>query len=97
MASSWSAIVGVVKRARRGVAIRKARFTVVFDRHEDGYTVTVPALPGLVTSGRTLAEARRMAQDAIRCHLESLRKDGEPIPSEQEVGVEKLEVELPTA
>ncbi len=71
-------------------------FTVVFDRTDEGYTVTVPALPGLVTEGRTLEEARLMAADAIRCHLESLLKDGEPIPSESEVGVEKLEVELPT-
>ena len=75
----------------------KASFTVVFDKGENGYTVTVPALPGLVTEGRTLEEARHMALDAIRCHLESLRKDGEDIPTEVEVDVERLEVELPTA
>jgi len=50
-------------------------FTVVFDKEEDGYTVTVPALPGLVTAGKTLEEARSMVLDAIRCHLESLLKD----------------------
>jgi predicted RNase H-like HicB family nuclease len=72
----------------------KRVFTVVFDKEEDGYTVTVPALPGLVTAGRTLEEARSMALDAIRCHLESLAKDGEPIPIEQKVNMEKLEVEL---
>ncbi len=60
----------------------KMKFAVVFDRGSDGYTVTVPALPGIVTGGRTLAEARLMTEDAIRCHLESLRKDGEPIPAE---------------
>ena len=75
----------------------KVSFTVVFDKGENGYTVTVPALPGLVTEGRTLEEARRMALDAIRCHVESLRKDGEPIPTEVEVDVERLEVELPSA
>lgn len=75
----------------------KVRYTVVFDEGEDGYTVTVPALPGIVTSGRTLDEARRMAQDAIRCHLESLIKDGEPIPAEKAVDVERLELELPIA
>ena len=75
----------------------KRVFTVVFDKEDDGYTVTVPALPGLVTSGRTFAEARSMAEDAIRCHLESLLKDGEPLPVEHEVDVEKLEVELSTA
>jgi predicted RNase H-like HicB family nuclease len=44
-----------------------------------GYQVTVPLLTGFITYGRTLGEAREMARDAIRCHLEGLRKDGEPI------------------
>src|SRR6266446_2618453 len=48
-----------------------------------GYQVTVPLLPGLITYGRTLAEAREMARDAIRCHLEGLKKDGERIPDEK--------------
>jgi antitoxin HicB len=42
--------------------------------------VTCPALLGLVTEGDTLEEARAMAADAIRCYLESLRKDGLPLP-----------------
>ena len=54
----------------------KWAFTAVFDKEDDGYTVTVPALPGLVTGGRTLEEARRMALDAIRCHLQSLLGEG---------------------
>ena len=72
----------------------KQMFTAIFTKESDGYTVTVPALPGLVTAGRTLEEAKAMAREAIECHLESLRKDGEPIPSEIEVGVERLEVEF---
>jgi predicted RNase H-like HicB family nuclease len=59
-----------------------------------GYQVTVPLLPGLVTYGRTLVEAREMARDAIRCHLEGLRKDGEPIPNEKTVRKEKLRIAL---
>jgi len=78
------------------LGMMRTSFTVVFDKHDDGYTVTVPALPGLVTCGRTLAEARRMAGDAIRCHIESLLKDGEAIPADTDVDVESLEVELPT-
>jgi predicted RNase H-like HicB family nuclease len=60
----------------------------------DGYQVTVPLLPGLITYGRTLSEAREMARDAIRCHLEGLRKDGEPIPNERSARKEKLRVAL---
>ncbi len=60
------------------------RYTVVYEPAEEGgYVVTVPALPGLVTEGDTLTEARAMAEDAIRGYLESLRKHGEPIPIEQ--------------
>jgi antitoxin HicB len=53
---------------------------------EDGgrYTVTVPALPGCITWGENYAHALAMAQDAIRCYIESLAQDGEPIPIEDE-------------
>ena len=37
---------------------------------EGGFTVTVPALPEVVTEGNTLAEALAMAEDAIRSVLE---------------------------
>lgn len=56
-------------------------YTVLFEPAEEGgYVVTCPALPGVVTQGETLEEARAMAADAIRGYLESLIKDGLPIP-----------------
>ena len=39
---------------------------------EGGYTVTCPSLPGLVTHGETLEEARAMAADAIEGYPECL-------------------------
>jgi len=55
-------------------------FTMLFEtsrrRWVCGY---VSALPGLVTEGDTLEEARRMAEDALRGYLESLREDGQSI------------------
>ncbi|MDX6384207.1 MAG: antitoxin HicB, partial [Blastocatellia bacterium] len=48
-------------------------FTMVFEPAEEGgYVVTCPALPGLVTEGDTLEEARLMAEDALRGYLESV-------------------------
>jgi antitoxin HicB len=47
----------------------------VLSADEGGFAVTCPALPGLVTEGDTLEEARAMAEDAIRAYIESLRKD----------------------
>lgn len=49
---------------------------------EGGFQVIVPALPGIVTYGRTIEEAREMAQDAIACHLRGLLKDAEEIPKD---------------
>jgi antitoxin HicB len=59
-----------------------------------GYQVTVPSLPGLITFGRTLEEAREMAEDAVLVHLEGLRKAGEAIPDEGSARKETLRVAL---
>jgi antitoxin HicB len=48
---------------------------------EGGFTVIVPALPGCVTFGRTLTEAKKMAKDAISGYFKSLRKHNELIPA----------------
>src|SRR5260370_20612197 len=51
-------------------------FTMLFEPAEEGgFVVTCPALPGLVTEGDTMEEARRMAEDALRVYLESLLQD----------------------
>ena len=59
-----------------------------------GYQVTVPMLPGIVTYGRTEKEALEMARDAIRCHLDGLRKSGEEIPDEKNSHTARLRVAL---
>src|SRR5207302_10383437 len=60
---------------------------------EGGFTAIVPALPGCVTYGRTLVEARKMAKDAISGYIESLRKHKEPIPTDDETLVASLDLE----
>lgn len=58
-------------------------FTIIIERQPEGeYLVSVPALPGCYTEGRTLEEARQMAADAIRAYCTSLLKHGEPVPIE---------------
>jgi len=49
---------------------------------EKGYTVIVPALPGCVTQGSTKEEALANAKEAIRTHVEGLKKAGETVPEE---------------
>jgi antitoxin HicB len=60
---------------------------------EGGFTAIVPALPGCVTYGRTLTEAKRMAKDAITGYIESLKKHKEPIPTDDETLVASLDLE----
>jgi len=61
------------------------KYTVYFKPAEEGgYIVTAPALPGLVTYGETLEEAKEMANEAIIGYLEAFHKDKLPFPSESE-------------
>ncbi len=62
---------------------------------EGGYSVLIPAIPEVCTFGETLAEARHMAEDAIRCFLESALRTGDPIPEDLEPATERLAVTLP--
>ncbi|HLM98767.1 MAG TPA: type II toxin-antitoxin system HicB family antitoxin [Bryobacteraceae bacterium] len=74
---------------------REYRFTVLYEPAEEGgYVVTCPALPGLVTEGETLDEAREMARDAIRAYVESLKKDGLPIPVDKKLVLDPVKEEL---
>ena len=58
-------------------------YTVIFEPLEgECYQVLVPAIPEIITFGTTIEEGRRMAQDAIRCFLESALKTGEAIPAD---------------
>lgn len=79
---------------------RKAQvhsYTVVCEPlAEGGYNVVVPAIPEICTFGKTLAEAKRMAADAIRCYLESVSKDGSRFPRDvrRVPHVERIAVKL---
>ncbi len=58
-------------------------YEAIFDPNGGGYTVTVPKLPGVVTEGDTLKEAREMVKDAIRCYLGALLKEQMLLPSQK--------------
>jgi antitoxin HicB len=71
------------------------QYTVILEKNEKGgYTVTVPALPGLVTEGDNLEEAKKMAEDAIYCYLEGLKKEKEKFPVEKEIGQFRVTVKM---
>lgn len=63
----------------------RLRFAIDVIPEEDGkgYYVVVPALPGCFSQGRTIEEALGNAQEAIALHVRSLKKQGEPVPTEE--------------
>jgi antitoxin HicB len=72
---------------------RLREYTVFSEANEyGGYTLTVPALPGLVTEGKDLDHSRTMAKDAVLCCIEGLKKAKETIPVERESAQVKISV-----
>jgi predicted RNase H-like HicB family nuclease len=68
-------------KRKESVSAAARTYTVLLQPEpEGGYTVTCPTLPGLVTYGATVEEARAMAADVIEGYIECLREDGEPVP-----------------
>jgi len=69
------------------------RYNVIFRAEpEGGFTAIVPSLPGCVTYGRDLKEARKMAIDAIRGYVASLKKHKESIPTNEDTFFSSVEV-----
>jgi predicted RNase H-like HicB family nuclease len=65
----------------KAVARMQRAYRFAFSQEpEGGFTVTCPALPGLVTYGRTLEEAREMGEDAANGLIELMLERGETIP-----------------
>lgn len=61
-------------------------YTIILQKEDEGgYTVIVPALPGCVTYGKDIEEAKKMAIEAIELYLESLEEHNEAIPEENEI------------
>lgn len=58
-------------------------YTIVVEPDESGeLVVSVPALPGCFTHGKTIEECRERAIEAIEAHIAGLVADGEPVPEE---------------
>jgi predicted RNase H-like HicB family nuclease len=73
-------------------------YTVLFEPAEEGgYVVFCPALPGLVTEGDSYEQARARVTEAIEGYLESLLKDGQPIPPDKKILLQPVKEEVSVA
>ena len=53
-------------------------FTAIYERGEDGWiVVTCPEVPGAISQGRDMDEAREMIRDAVALVLETNREEAE--------------------
>ncbi|TVQ30344.1 MAG: type II toxin-antitoxin system HicB family antitoxin [Phycisphaeraceae bacterium] len=72
------------------------KFRIVIEQDEDGkFVASYPSLPGCWSQGETRDEAVRNISDAISGYLESLRKNGDPIPPA--ITEEIIDIELEQA
>lgn len=70
------------------------RYHVIFRAEpEGGFTVIVPSLPGCVTCGDNLAEAKEMAKEAIELYLEDASAD--ELVGDKESYLGEIEVRAP--
>lgn len=68
-------------------------YTAVFQKEtEGGYTVFVPMLPGCVSYGKNLEEAKKMINEAIELYIESLSAHNEEIPSEENIFYSQINI-----
>lgn len=58
-------------------------YRTIIEPDEKGYHGFVPLLRGVHTVGKTIEETSKNLEDAIRVHLEGLKKDGIILPQEK--------------
>ena len=73
-------------------------FEIVLQKEPEdaGYLAYIPTLPGCLSNGRTIEEAKHNLREAIQQHIQVLLAHGQPIPkNEYLVHVEELTVAVP--
>lgn len=58
------------------------------------YVVTVPSLPGCVSQGKSMTEAKKNIKEAIKLHLKCLLEDGIPISPPRGVRQEVIVIDV---
>ncbi len=55
-------------------------YVVIYETSRTGWAAYAPDLPGVVTTGCSKEEGRKLMQEAIEFHLDGLLEDHLPIP-----------------
>jgi predicted RNase H-like HicB family nuclease len=66
-------------------------YTVVFrPEPEGGFTAYVPVLPGCISYGKNITEAKKMIREAIEGYLIVMKKEGEKVPSDAKSFIDRV-------
>lgn len=76
--------------------MKNFRYNAIFrPEPEGGFTVLVPSLPGCISYGKNLEEAKKMIKEAIELYLKSLQAHEEPIPNDDQGFMATVDVKSP--
>ncbi len=80
---------------KRKITRKIYQYTTVFepDRKSDGFTVTIPALPGCISEGDTFEAALKNIKEAAVLYIEVMRDKNFNVPKEEK-GVVIMPVEV---
>jgi predicted RNase H-like HicB family nuclease len=64
--------------------IKRSYIAIIHKEKQSDYGVSFPDFPGCISSGKTLEEAKRMAEEVLNFHVQGMIDDSEevPLPSE---------------
>jgi predicted RNase H-like HicB family nuclease len=78
------------------------KYVVVLEQTPRNWAAYLPDLPGCIATGMTRAEVEENIRGAVRMHLRSMLRDGDPVPepgawlTEVEVDLDSLRADTPT-
>lgn len=87
-----------VLRPDRGARTKFYSFQIVIEKEADdeGYLAYSPTLPGCVSNGKTIEDAKRNIRHAIEQHVASLLEHDQAVPQDARmIHVEELTVGVP--
>ena len=62
------------------MSVERKYIGLVHKEADSDYGASFPDLPGCISAGSTLEEARALAAEALALHLEGLEEDGAAVP-----------------
>ncbi len=72
-------------------------FPAIVEADADGYSVFFPDLPGCASSGTTLQEAARNAEEALQAHIDLTAEHGEEVPEPSDLDAVVVDPDIAVA